>query len=216
ANGGPKISSVNGVWIEKTLPIDSSFKDLCFRSRRLPIKDHTNGLIKDLLPHGSISSLTNCVYGNALYFKGAWQVLRIPYRQGDDEDQSQLLLSTRPFRFSMYFYLPDKNDGLEDLVKTMASTSGFLNCHTPRCKVLNPKFKIAYGLDGQDLGLRSMVLYHKACVKIDEEGAEAAAVTFAYSDGCSMYLEPPKRIDFVADHPYLFLIREDKTGTVLF
>ncbi|WZZ27849.1 hypothetical protein YC2023_011250 [Brassica napus] len=97
--------------------------------------------------------------------------------------------------FSMYFYLPDKNDGLEDL---------------------NPKFKIAYGLDGQDLGLRSMVLYHKACVKIDEEGAEAAAVTFAYSDGCSMYLEPPKRIDFVADHPYLFLIREDKTGTVLF
>ncbi|CAF2075619.1 hypothetical protein Bca4012_089608 [Brassica carinata] len=123
--------------------------------------------------------------------------------------------------FSMYFYLPDKNDGLEDLVKTMASTSGFLNCHTPRCKVLVnefriPKFKIAYGLDGQDLGLRSMALYHKACVKIDEEGAEAAAVTFAYSDGCSMYLEPPKRIDFVADHPYLFLIREDKTGTVLF
>ena len=121
----------------------------------------------------------------------------------------------------MYFYLPDKNDGLEDLVKTMASTSEILNCHIPRCKVLVnefriPKFKIAYGLDGQDLGLRSMALYHKACVKIDEEGAEAAAVTFAYSDGCSMYLEPPKRIDFVADHPFLFLIREDKTGTVLF
>ncbi|CAN6990268.1 unnamed protein product [Brassica rapa subsp. trilocularis] len=37
-------------------------------------EDHTNGLIKDLLPRGSISSLTNCVYGNALYFKGAWQV----------------------------------------------------------------------------------------------------------------------------------------------
>ncbi|CAN6924449.1 unnamed protein product, partial [Brassica oleracea] len=154
-----------------------------------------------------------------------FKVLRIPYRQGDDEDQSQLLLSTRPFRtngsFSMYFYLPDKNDGLEDLVKTMASTSEILNCHIPRCKVLVnefriPKFKIAYGLDGQDLGLRSMALYHKACVKIDEEGAEAAAVTFAYSDGCSMYLEPPKRIDFVADHPFLFLIREDKTGTVLF
>ncbi|KAF3601889.1 hypothetical protein F2Q69_00036656, partial [Brassica cretica] len=28
ANGEPKISSVNGVWIEKTLPIDSLFKDL--------------------------------------------------------------------------------------------------------------------------------------------------------------------------------------------
>ncbi|CDY24515.1 BnaA01g22190D [Brassica napus] len=210
ANGGPKISSVNGVWIDKTLPIDSSLKDLFenffkavfdrvdFRSkaeqvRRELIKwaeDHTNGLIKDLLPRGSISSLTNCVYGNALYFKGAWQVpflksntrdrvfhllngtsvavpfmssyenqylkaydgfkvLRIPYRQGDDATSGYSTNGS----FSMYFYLPDKNDGLDDLVKTMASTSGFLDCHVPRCKVLVnefriPKFKIAYGLDG--------------------------------------------------------------------
>ena len=28
ANGGPKISSINGVWIEKTQPIDPSSKDL--------------------------------------------------------------------------------------------------------------------------------------------------------------------------------------------
>lgn len=62
----------------------------------------------------------------------------------------------------------------------------------------------------------SMALYHKACVEIDEEGAEAAAATFVASCGCARYMEPPKRIDFVADHPFLFLIREDKTGTVLF
>ncbi|CAH8297891.1 unnamed protein product [Eruca vesicaria subsp. sativa] len=93
ADGGPKISSVNGVWIEKMLPIDPSFKDLFenvfkavfdrvdFRSQAEQVRqelnkwaeDHTNGLIKDLLSPGSISSLTNSVYGNALYFKGAWE-----------------------------------------------------------------------------------------------------------------------------------------------
>ncbi|KAF3612152.1 hypothetical protein DY000_02047271 [Brassica cretica] len=120
----------------------------------------------------------------------------------------------------MYFYLPDKNDGLDDLMKAMATTSGFVDCHVPISKVLVnkfriPKFKIAYGLDGQDLGLRSMALYHKACVEIDEEGAKAAAATFVVSCGCARYMEPPKRIDFVADHPFLFLIREDKTGFCL-
>ncbi|EFH64223.1 hypothetical protein ARALYDRAFT_475018, partial [Arabidopsis lyrata subsp. lyrata] len=35
--------------------------------------DHTNGLIRDLLPPGSVKSETVQVYGNALYFKGAWE-----------------------------------------------------------------------------------------------------------------------------------------------
>ncbi|CAH8348846.1 unnamed protein product [Eruca vesicaria subsp. sativa] len=289
ANGGPKISSLNGVWIEKTLPIDPSFKDLFenvfkavfgrvdFRSQAEQVRgelnkwaeNHTNGLIKDILPPGSISSLTNSVYGNALYFKGAWEVpfdksytmhrkfhrvsrtavsvpfmsscmdqyinaydgfkvLRIPYRQGGVANNNNRSFSylqgidaATNGSFSMYFYLPDKRDGLDDLVKAMASTSGFLDSHVPSFPVLVnefriPKFKISYGLDGDDLGLRSMYLFHKACVEIDEEGAEAAAATCTVADGCAMPMKPPKRIDFVADHPFVFLIREDKTGTVLF
>ncbi|KAJ4871878.1 Serpin-Z1 [Raphanus sativus] len=258
-------------------------------------EDHTNGLIKDLLPDGSITDQTTYVYGNALYFKGAWEVpfdksytkdkefhllsgtsvsvpfmrsykdqyikaydgfkvLRIPYRQGCDGDETNFSFPYRgvdatnhnfPYRqgfvgdctsrsfpfgqrgystnvsFSMYFYLPDKNDGLDDLVKAMAPDSGFLDCHVPSRKVaVNefkiPKFKIVDEVDSKDLGLRSTLLYHKACVEIDEEGAEAAAVTFVGGVGCAMFLEPPKKMDFVADHPFLFLIREDKTGTVLF
>ncbi|KAL0718695.1 hypothetical protein Bca4012_068018 [Brassica carinata] len=275
ANGGPKISSINGVWVEKTLPFDPSLKDLFenffkavyvrvdFRSKAEQVRrelnewaeGHTNGLIKDLLPEGSITEATDYVYGNALYFKGQWEVpfdkcytkdkefhllsgtsvavpfmnsyktqyikaydgfkvLRIPYREGCDGDGND-------GSFSMYFYLPDKNDGLDDLVKAMASNSGFLDCHVPSRKVAVdefriPKFKIVYGLDGQDLGLSSVELFHKACVEIDEEGAEAAAATFVVGLGCARYIEPPEMIDFVADHPFLFVIREDKTGTVLF
>ncbi|KAH0974271.1 hypothetical protein GBA52_016170 [Prunus armeniaca] len=55
----------------------------------------------------------------------------------------------------------------------------------------------------------------EAVIEVNEEGTEAAAVTtFDFMDGSSLYT--PKKIDFVADHPFLFLIREEMTGAVLF
>ncbi|CAN6975550.1 hypothetical protein BRARA_I02937 [Brassica rapa] len=110
AHGGPKITSVNGVWIEQTLPIDSSFKDLfenVFKAAfdrvdfltnaeqvRIELikwaEDHTNGLIKDLLPPGSVSRQTGCVFGNALFFKGAWEV---PFDKSYTKDTEFQLLS---------------------------------------------------------------------------------------------------------------------------
>ncbi|CAA7047976.1 unnamed protein product [Microthlaspi erraticum] len=100
----------------------------------------------------------------------------------------------------------------------MGSTRGFLDSHVPSSKVAVsefriPKFKIDYGLSGGDIGFSARNLFHKACVEIDEEGAEAAAATFVTRFGSC---RRPKRIDFVADHPFLFLIRQDETGTVLF
>ncbi|ESQ28968.1 hypothetical protein EUTSA_v10024086mg, partial [Eutrema salsugineum] len=140
----------------------------------------------------------------------------LPYRRGNDDTNRE---------FSMYFYLPDKKDGLNDLVEKMSSTPGFVDSHTPSyqtevAEFRIPKFKIEYGFEAlkvfPDLKLNDLLLlYHKACVEVDEEGAEAAAAT-AMMEGCCCYEEPPKRIDFVADHPFIFLIREDKTGIVLF
>jgi serine protease inhibitor len=51
---------------------------------------------------------------------------------------------------------------------------------------------------------------HKAFVEVNEEGTEAAAATAVGIRTTSM---PPQ---FVADHPFLFLIRENSTGTILF
>lgn len=51
---------------------------------------------------------------------------------------------------------------------------------------------------------------HKAFVEVNEEGAEAAAATAVGIRTTSM---PPQ---FIADHPFLFLIRENSTGTILF
>jgi serpin B len=54
---------------------------------------------------------------------------------------------------------------------------------------------------------------HKAFVRVDEEGTEAAAVTAMGVGGSAM---PPKPISFRADHPFLFLIRDVQSGCILF
>ncbi|MBW1880294.1 MAG: serpin family protein, partial [Deltaproteobacteria bacterium] len=51
---------------------------------------------------------------------------------------------------------------------------------------------------------------HEAYVKVDEEGTEAAAAT-------AVVMEDSAVGDmFYADHPFLFLIRDDLTGSILF
>ncbi|KAF5806123.1 putative Serpin family protein [Helianthus annuus] len=164
-----------------------------------------------------------------------FKVLGLPYSQGPDKR-----------KFTMYFYLSDAKDGLPSLIKKIGSIPNFFDHHIPREKVrvgefFIPKFKIEFGFEASDmlkkLGLKlpfefgsriteivdSPNLYvssviHKSVVEVNEEGTEAAAVTVVtLGTGC------PRRkimikdwVDFVADHPFLFVIREDVTGVVLF
>jgi len=56
---------------------------------------------------------------------------------------------------------------------------------------------------------------HKAFVKVSEEGTEAsAATTITVPDGIS--LREPLIPVFRADHPFIFLIQENQTGSILF
>ena len=55
---------------------------------------------------------------------------------------------------------------------------------------------------------------HKAFVDVNEEGTEAAAATGGVMT-LSMAM-PGNRIEFRADHPFLFLIRHEPTGSILF
>ena len=54
---------------------------------------------------------------------------------------------------------------------------------------------------------------HKAFVKVDEQGTEAAAATALAAPGGG---PPPKATPFVADHPFLFLIVDRGSGLILF
>ncbi|XP_006354930.1 serpin-ZX-like [Solanum tuberosum] len=162
-----------------------------------------------------------------------FKVLRLPYKQGTD---------TRCF--SMYFILPDAHDGLPALFGKISTEPGFLNHHVPLRKVsvgkfLIPKFKITFKFEASDIlkglgltlpfcggGLTEMVdstlpenlsvskVFHKSFIEVNEEGTEAAAVTVTLIMPLSLFIE--KEIDFVADHSFLFLIKDESTGVVLF
>jgi serpin B len=235
----------------------------------------TNGLIKEILPQGSINNLTKLIFANALYFKGVWnesfprrmtydydfhllngnsvkvpfmtnknkqfirafdgyKVLRLLYKKGEDKRQ-----------FYMDIFLPNQKNGLPDLVKKVASKPELLCQKLPSEKVevgrfRIPKFKFTFGLETSHAlkelgvilpfaegGLTKMVvdsfegkqlyvsnIFQKSFIEVNEEGTEAAAVTAAIIKTRGMCMST--ELDFIADHPFLFLIGEVSTSTILF
>jgi len=81
---------------------------------------------------------------------------------------------------------------------------------------------VAFDPGRADFGGIAPLLYisdavQKANVTVDEAGTEAAAATFAVMLASAMPgPPPPPPRPFVADKPFLFLIRETRTGLILF
>jgi serpin B len=57
-------------------------------------------------------------------------------------------------------------------------------------------------------------VFHKAFVKVDEDGTEAAAATAVTARAGAA--APSKVFEVKADHPFLFFIRDEPTGLILF
>ncbi len=155
---------------------------------------------------------------------GGVQLLELPYA-GDE--------------LSMLILLPEQAEGLAELEKqlTVATVREWTRQLRPReVHVFLPRFKMTAqfelsraltalgmrdafggtadfsGMDGRrDLFISAIL--HKAFVDVNEEGTEAAAATVVMMRELAM-MEPPPT--FRADHPFLFLIREKSTGSILF
>ncbi|MBA4186943.1 MAG: hypothetical protein C0467_02890 [Planctomycetaceae bacterium] len=145
-------------------------------------------------------------------------------------------------RVSMTVILPKKADGLpavekdltEDKLASLLKTLRFekqVHVHLPRFKIeksftLNQPL-IAMGMkaafagadfSGMQTGKEQLsisAVVHKAFVDVNEEGTEAAAAT-GIVVGTTSVAQPPTPRYFKADHPFLFMIRDQKTGSVLF
>ena len=73
------------------------------------------------------------------------------------------------------------------------------------------------GMDGQSHYLFIGDVIHKAHVEVNEQGTEAAAATaVTMLAGMAVPMNPPPIPVFRADHPFLFLIRNNHTGSILF
>ncbi|KAH0850552.1 hypothetical protein HID58_095425 [Brassica napus] len=280
-SGGPTIAAANGVWSEKSVPVDPSFKDIIENSYKAAfnlvdfrnkvhevveevnswVEKETKGLITDLIPKNFASPATDLIFANALFFNGRWDqefdpsltkdsdfhrldgtTVRVPFMSGYSLGYDLLVYEgfkvlNLPYRggrgdyyrrrFSMQIYLPDEKDGLHAMLERLASCRGFLSgegdipghsAYIGELKV--PRFKFEFGfeateaLEGLGLELPGDVIIHKSCIEVDEVGSKAAAAAAVISIG---YCMPPKeKYDFVADHPFLFLVKEDFSGLVLF
>jgi len=140
---------------------------------------------------------------------------------------------------SMILFMPKKADGLPELEKDMTAINlkkwlGKLSDHQVRLTL--PKFKVTAefhlnnvlkqlgmkdAFDRQTADFSGMTtrdklfishVVHKAFVDVNEAGTEAAASTAVVMDRTSL---PPPGV-FNADHPFIFLIRDAGTGSILF
>ena len=163
------------------------------------------------------------------------------FSYAETEDLQALELPYRGQDLSMLIMLPRKADGISAL-DTGIAAKGLEGCVTGlrgcRVDVTVPKFKTTSqfrlddalgalgmtdafggkadfsGMNGKkDLSIGAVI--HKAYVDVNEEGTEAAAATAVVMMGAAAP-RPEETKEFRADHPFLFLIRDRRTGSILF
>lgn len=153
------------------------------------------------------------------------QVLELPYAGND---------------LSMVVLLPREADGLDHLEKELTAqklATWLGSLHSQKVEVFLPKFRISSefslaktlaamgmpdafiypradfsGMDGRE-DLYISAVAHQAYVEVNEKGAEAVAATAVM---IGVGAAPPRIAVFRADHPFLFLIRDNRNGSILF
>ena len=282
-----KLATVNDLWMEQGLTPTKSYVDtvqryyggqvtnLDFESNPNPsrliinkkIAQHTNQLIPELLPKGSIKPITVAVLTNAIYFKGDWKVpfevqstteqpfynhigtspnIKMMHTQADfgySEDK-QVQVVQLPYKgddLSMLVILPKSKDkaAMQQLVRDLSADKikeWNKDLITQEVNVHLPKFKLeaSYQMKNllTDMGMPRAFekgagfnlfdnsppikiddVYHKAVVIVDEKGTEAAAATGIVANATAASAPPPV---FKADHPFIFMIKDNKTDAILF
>jgi len=59
-------------------------------------------------------------------------------------------------------------------------------------------------------------VFHKAWGEVNEQGTEAAAATTVAISARVVMKAPPPPPVFRADHPFIFFIRDTRSGSILF
>ena len=282
-----KLATVNDLWMQQGLTPTKSYVDtvqryyggqvtnLDFKGSPDPsrliinkkIAQHTNQLIPELLPKGSIKPITVAVLTNAVFFKGDWKVpfevntttdqpfynpmgtssnvkmmqLQSYFRYNEDKQVQVVQLPYKGDNLSMLVVLPKSKDkaAMQQLVRDLSADKikqWSKDLVGQEVNVHLPKFRLEAGYQMKDL-LTDMGMprafqkgagfnlfdnsppiyvddvYHKAVVIVDEKGTEAAAATGIVANATAASAPPPM---FKADHPFVFMIKDNKTDAILF
>ncbi|KAL0461550.1 UNVERIFIED_CONTAM: Serpin-ZXA [Sesamum latifolium] len=236
----------------------------------------TGGLIKEILPLGSLNQDTALVLANALYFKGAWsrifdtrrtktmnfhllngEDVRVPfmtsrynekhlYRDNDEYKILQLPYQNGQDmrKFSMYFFLPEKTDGLRTLVQKFRSNPEFFSQDFDlREEELSefwiPRFKFSYEFEasrivknlGLDLPFTNLAEFNemvdpprsnRLCISkifhksFIEVNEEGTEAAASTAATFMLLCARFPTASFQADHPFMFMVREEASKVIFF
>lgn len=162
---------------------------------------------------------------------------KVDYTEGDDYKAVRLPYGQG--KLAMYAILPNEDVSINDFIDSMEldKWNEIRNNMVDTADVLLqiPKFELEYGIknlnsslielgmgeafseDADFSGIREDVfisnVFHKAVIEVNEEGSEAAAATVIGIGLTSAIIDP---ITFIADRPFMFIIADETTGTMLF
>lgn len=173
--------------------------------------------------------------GDMLYAETpAYQMVSIPFKGAEGEADSP---------YSMAFILPAEGQDMTAIMEDLAA-NGFSaaakNLTTAKVALALPKFEFTFdatmlktmeslgmklafssndadfsGMTGADNDLFISDILHKCYIRVDEKGAEAAAVTEVIMETTAMQ-EPEDVKTFTADRPFLFAIYDETDHSILF
>ncbi len=162
--------------------------------------------------------------GTLEYTKGDnYQAIRLPYGSN---------------KLSMYLILPDEGVNISNFTDTLDADK-WQKIRTSMAEVEDailqiPKFRLEYGIknlnaslaalgmeealgpgadfSGMHPGLFIARVLHKAVIEVNEEGSKAAGVTVVEMRESAAV----DQVSFIANRPFVFMITDDTTGTILF
>lgn len=166
------------------------------------------------------------------------QARQFMYRQGTG--YQAVRLPYQGWNLAMYVFLPNANSSPEKLLGILngdkwqrVTEPGFSEREGT---VVLPRFKIECGVELKQplkaLGMRAAfakadfsgisavplfvsAIRQQTFVEVNEEGTEAVAVT-EMTIAAGIEMNPPKPFEMIVDRPFLFLIVDEQTGTILF
>lgn len=177
------------------------------------------------------ASFMNDQRGMPYYSNDSFSMVSLPFKSKDGEG-----------KYAMAFLLPAQGS---DIAATLSSlnagsfSDALAGLKDTQVRIRLPKFEYSFftsfkntlqvlgmneafignadfsGMTGSDNDLYVYDVLHKCYIRIDELGAEAAAVTEVQM-GLTAAMPPENIVEFYADRPFIFAIYSQEDGTIAF
>ncbi len=168
------------------------------------------------------------------YFQNEkFQVLELPYHE--NKGSMVILLpqtdSSGNFKSLNTLLKELSSEELQKMLDSLSSFGGILDLKLPKWKQTSKSDLVSFFKDlgmtvpfsnadfsriSPTVHLQISAIIHEAVIEVSEKGTKAAASTAVETKATSAPMDPEDKVVFHANHPFIYLIRDNSTGSILF